>query len=51
MRAALLEGRVAWGHLGWAFALDLLWIAVMAWVFMGQFRRAREGGALLTIGE
>ena len=51
MRAALLEGRIAWGHLGWAFALDLAWIAAMAWVFMGQFRRAREGGALLTIGE
>ena len=51
MRAALLEGRIAWGHLGAGFALDLIWLAAMAWLFMGQFRRARERGALLTIGE
>ena len=51
MRAALLEGRIAWGHLAWAFGLDLLWMAAMAWVFMRQFHRARERGALLTIGE
>jgi ABC-2 type transport system permease protein len=51
MRAALLDGRIAWGHLGWAFALDLLWLACGAWLFMAQFRRARERGALLTIGE
>ena len=51
MRAALLEGRVAWGHLGWAFALDLAWIVALGWVFMRQFHLARERGALLTIGE
>ena len=51
MRAALLEGRVAWGHLGWAFALDLAWIVALGWVFMHQFHLARERGALLTIGE
>ena len=51
MRAALTEGRIAWGHLGWAFGLDLVWLAAMAWLFMWQFRRARERGALLTIGE
>ncbi|WP_420493635.1 ABC transporter permease [Muricoccus aerilatus] len=51
MRAALIEGRVAWGHLGWAFALDLLWIGAMGWVFMRQFHQARDSGALLTIGE
>jgi len=51
MRVALLEGRVAWAHLGWAFALDLAWIAALGWVFMRQFHQAREQGALLTIGE
>ncbi|SHI34957.1 ABC-2 type transport system permease protein [Roseomonas rosea] len=51
MRAALLEGRIAWGHLGWAFALDLVWLGAMAALFMNQFRRARERGALLSIGE
>jgi ABC-2 type transport system permease protein len=51
MRAALLEGRIAWGHLGWAFGIDLIWLAAMAWVFMRQFHKARVSGALLTIGE
>ncbi|MFC0386585.1 ABC transporter permease [Muricoccus vinaceus] len=51
MRAALLENRIAWGHLGWAFALDLLWVAALAFVFMRQFHQARDRGALLTIGE
>ena len=51
MRAALLEGRVAWDHLAAAFALDALWLAAMAWVFMRQFQAARVRGALLNIGE
>ena len=51
MRAALLEGRVAWDHLAWAFALDAAWLAAMAWVFMRQFQAARVRGALLNIGE
>ncbi len=51
MRFALLEGRVAWGHLGAAFALDAFWLAAMAWVFMRQFQAARVKGALLNIGE
>jgi ABC-2 type transport system permease protein len=51
MRAALLEGRVAWDHLAWAFALDAFWLAAMAWVFTRQFQSARVRGALLNIGE
>jgi ABC-2 type transport system permease protein len=51
MRAALLDGTIAWGHLGAAFALDAFWMAVMAWVFMRQFEDARVRGALLNIGE
>ncbi|GAA0573404.1 ABC transporter permease [Craurococcus roseus] len=51
MRAALLDGRVAWDHLAWAFALDAFWLAAMAWVFLSQFRAARVKGALLNIGE
>ena len=51
MRAALLEGRIAWGQLAAAFALDALWIAGMALVFLRQFHRARVKGALLSIGE
>jgi ABC-2 type transport system permease protein len=51
MRAALLDGRVAWEHLAAAFALDAFWLAVMAWVFLRQFRAARVKGALLNIGE
>lgn len=51
MRAALLDGTVAWGHLGAAFALDAAWMAGMAVVFMRQFEWARVRGALLSIGE
>jgi ABC-2 type transport system permease protein len=51
MRAALLEGRVAWDHLAAAFALDAFWLAAMAWVFLRQFQAARVKGALLNIGE
>ena len=51
MRAALLDGTIAWGHLGAAFALDAFWMAAMAWVFMRQFEDARVRGALLNIGE
>ncbi|MFZ4406513.1 MAG: ABC transporter permease [Paracraurococcus sp.] len=51
MRAALLDGTIAWGHLAAAFALDAFWMAVMATVFMRQFQSARVRGALLNIGE
>ena len=51
MRTALLEGRVAWGHLAAAFALDAAWLALMGWVFLRQFQAARVRGALLNIGE
>lgn len=51
MRAALLEGQVAWHHLAAAFALDAAWLALMAWVFLQQFQAARVRGALLNIGE
>ncbi|WP_426959226.1 ABC transporter permease [Muricoccus radiodurans] len=51
MRAALLEGRIAWGHLGWAFGLDAIWLAALALLFMRQFHGARVRGALLSIGE
>ncbi|MBY0333034.1 MAG: ABC transporter permease [Acetobacteraceae bacterium] len=51
MRAALLEGRIDWAHLAWAFALDAAWMAAMSWVFMTQLQAARVKGALLNIGE
>jgi ABC-2 type transport system permease protein len=51
MRAALLEGRVAWDHLAWAFGLDAVWLALMALLFMRQLDAARTRGALLSIGE
>jgi ABC-2 type transport system permease protein len=51
MRTALGEGRIAWGHLAAAFALDAVWLAAGAWAFLHQFQRARVRGALLTIGE
>ena len=51
MRAALMHGTVAWGHLAWAFALDVAWIAAMGLLFMRQLQSARVKGALLNIGE
>ncbi|MCU0887307.1 MAG: ABC transporter permease [Rubritepida sp.] len=51
MRAALTEGRVAWGHLAAAWALNAAWFAGMAALFLGQLRAARVRGALLAIGE
>ena len=51
MRAALMEGRVAWGHLAAAYGLNALWLAGTAWLFMRQLRAARVRGALLNIGE
>jgi ABC-2 type transport system permease protein len=51
MRAALMEGRVAWGHLAAAYGLNALWLAGTAWLFMRQLRAARTRGALLNIGE
>ncbi len=51
MRAALLEGRAEWGHLAAAYALNALWLGLMALLFRSQFRAARVKGALLNIGE
>ena len=51
MRAALLDGRLAWEHLAYAFALDLIWLGLAAWLFMAQFQAARVRGALMNIGE
>lgn len=51
MRAALTHGTMEWGHLGWAVALDVAWLAVAAWIFLAQFHQARVRGALLNIGE
>ena len=51
MRAALANGAIRWDHLAWAFALNALWMAAALIVFSAQFRHARQGGALLNIGE
>jgi ABC-2 type transport system permease protein len=51
MRAALLNGQLAWDHLAYAFALDLIWLGLAAWLFMAQFQAARVRGALMNIGE
>ena len=51
MRAAIAEGVVRWDHLAWAFGLNIVWMMAALWLFAGQFRHARRGGALLNIGE
>ena len=51
MRAVIDQGVIRWDHLAWAFGLNLAWMALAIWVFSRQFRHARQGGALLNIGE
>jgi ABC-2 type transport system permease protein len=51
MRAVLGQGVIAWGHLAWAFGLNLAWMGLAALIFARQFRQARLRGALLMIGE
>ena len=51
MRAALIDGVVAWDHMAWAFGLNAMWMVAALAVFSAQFRHARQGGALLNIGE
>ncbi|MFQ3622184.1 MAG: ABC transporter permease [Acetobacteraceae bacterium] len=51
MRAGLLEGRFAAGHLGAAVALNALWLAAAAALFAAVFRTARRKGLLLNVGE
>ncbi|MGI9127852.1 MAG: ABC transporter permease [Roseomonas sp.] len=51
MRAALLNGQLAWDHLAYAFGLNLIWLGLAAWLFMAQFQAARVRGALMNIGE
>ncbi len=51
MRAALLDGRIAWDHLAWAFILNIVWLIGAALLFSRQFKVARTRGALLSIGE
>lgn len=51
MRAALLEGRFAAGHLAWAAALNAVWLAAAGLLFAAVFRIARRRGLLLNVGE
>ena len=51
MRAALLDGTVLWGQLGWAVGLNIVWLAGASALFHVQFQVARSRGALLSIGE
>ena len=51
MRAALLGHMADWPQLGWAAALNLLWLLLALLVFRREFRQARIRGALIAIGE
>ena len=51
MRASLASGSIAWHQLGWAFAINLIWLAAGFGLFVREFRHARVTGALVSIGE
>jgi ABC-2 type transport system permease protein len=51
MRAVLADGTVRWDHMAWAIGLNIVWMIAALLLFSAQFRHARQGGALLNIGE
>jgi ABC-2 type transport system permease protein len=51
MRAALLNGAMQWDQLGWAMAMNVIWLIGASVLFSAQFQVARSRGALLSIGE
>ena len=51
LRAALSSGIIRWDHLGWALALNGVWLMLAAVLFLHQFRQARSSGALVSMGE
>ena len=50
MRAAL-TGTISWDHLAAAAGLNVVWALAATALFAWQFRRARDRGALLNLGE
>jgi ABC-2 type transport system permease protein len=42
---------VPWGQVGWAFLLNVLWLAALAGLFTVQFRLSRAAGTLISTGD
>ncbi|MDX5360337.1 MAG: ABC transporter permease [Alphaproteobacteria bacterium] len=51
MRAVLIDETIRWDHLTYAAALNLLYLTAGTLAFMAFFRRAREHGMILQLGE
>jgi ABC-2 type transport system permease protein len=51
MRAALIDGRIAWNLLGMSMLLSLVYFALCAFVFWRFVESSRERGLLLQMGE
>lgn len=51
MRALLLEDQLRWDLLGWALALNMVYLAAGIAIFMALLRSARHHGSLLQAGE
>lgn len=51
MRAVMFQGVFRLDHFFWALALDIVYTAFGAVVFLFAFRQARQRGALLQMGE
>lgn len=51
MRAALIEGRIAWDFLGTSMLLNLLYFVACAFLFWRFVESGRERGLLLQMGE
>ena len=51
MRAALIDGQIAWRALGISLALDVIYLAIGAALFAWFVEAGRERGLLLQMGE
>lgn len=51
LRAVIIEGQVAVGHLIWSFALNGVYLGIGVLVFLYFFDQARERGMILQLGE
>jgi ABC-2 type transport system permease protein len=51
MRAVVLHHEIAWHHLAWAGALDVVYLALGMLAFLGFYRAAKDRGKILQVGE
>lgn len=51
LRDITAHQHVPWGQLGWAFALNVAWLAALGGLLTRQFRASRAAGTLISTGD